>query len=81
MQVELEHLTTKNVLANLGVSLTTLRRASELLRDVMPEKFDKAIGDHGYSPTAYRLLTAYFKLRSQGMNCERAAQFLKTKEI
>lgn len=71
---------TKKVLEKLKVSLSTLRRATALLREELPcEIFDKAVNERGYSLEALTVLQQYFKLRSQNMPIDRAVRFLKIK--
>ena len=70
------HFETKTVLSNLDVSLSTLRRAVSLLREVLGSEFGKGVNDRGYSAKTYYLLQLYFGFINKGASRERAAQYV-----
>lgn len=76
---QLIHINTKAARKNLEISLSTLRRAVQLLRKTLPaHHFDKGYCDRGFSFEAYLVLERYFELRATGMGTQRAADYLKT---
>lgn len=75
---ELCHYPTELVQDLLGISESTLRRTTRLLREVLSvDDFDKPLYDRGYTAKSYQALQKFFLLRSQGMSPERAAEYLR----
>lgn len=75
---QLVHINTIAARENLNISLSTLRRAVQLLRKTLPAcHFDKGYCDRGFSLEAYLVLERYFQLRAMGMGTHRAAEYLR----
>lgn len=71
------YLPTKQLLKELKVSPSTLKRATRLLRDTLPAAvFDKGCFEEGYSFRSFQVLKAFFTLRSQSMPPQRCAEYL-----
>lgn len=72
------YLPTQKILKELGISLSTLRRATALLRDTLPaEVFDKGYCEEGYSFQSYQVLKEFFELRKTSMPPHRVAEYLR----
>lgn len=73
------YLSTEKVRKQLKVSLSTLRRATQLLRETLPaQAFDKGYCEEGYSLQSYGVLKMFFRLRRQSMPPNRAAEYLRS---
>jgi len=73
------YFSTEKVRKQLKVSLSTLRRATQLLRETLPaEVFDKGYCEEGYSFQSYGVLKMFFRLRRQSMPPQRAAEYLRS---
>lgn len=73
------YFSTEKVRRQLKVSLSTLRRATQLLRETLPaQAFDKGYCEEGYSLQSYGVLKMFFRLRRQSMPPQRAAEYLLT---
>lgn len=73
------YFSTEKVRKQLGVSLSTLRRATQLLRETLPASiFDKGYCEEGYSLQSYGVLKAFFQLRKQSCPPQRAAEYLRS---
>lgn len=75
---QLIHVETTAARKNLKISLSTLRRAVQLLREALPaDLFDKGYCERGFSFQSYQVIERYFELRRLGMPTHRAADYLK----
>lgn len=73
------YLETRSVLKFLKISLSTLRRAVQLLRETLPaDAFDKGYCERGFSFQSYVVLEKFFQLRRQGMPPHRVADYLRS---
>lgn len=76
--IQIHHIDTKTARKNFKVSLSTLRRATELLKETLPiDAFDKEDNERGYTLKSYLALEKYFDLRRSGMPTHRAAEYLR----
>lgn len=71
------YLPTQQLLKEFKISLSTLRRSTQLLRETLPASiFDKGYCEEGYSLKSYQVLKVFFALRRQSMPPHKCAEYI-----